>query len=78
MTSQTGRTVELPEWADDWAEGECECGQRLVKVDCYCGGHIACARTAEEPCKRFETAATAISWLTDGQQSAPRGCNAYE
>ena len=37
----------LPDWAESWSRGKCElCGAQLVHVDCCCGGHLACSRTA--------------------------------
>lgn len=39
----------LPKWADEWIDGECGCGARLCRVDCFCAGHTVCSASGWSP-----------------------------
>jgi hypothetical protein len=52
------RKRRLPPWADEWMDGTCRCGARLVKVYDYTGAeHAVCAVSGwdnfmcERPCE---------------------------
>lgn len=38
----------LPRWAGgcEWLPGACRCGARLIRVECYCGHHVVCAKSS--------------------------------
>lgn len=40
---------DLPSWAAEWLTATCGCGARLVRTDCYCGGHTACSASGLLP-----------------------------
>jgi hypothetical protein len=55
MTSRPD--AELPDWADEWLDGACGCGEKLVTVYGWGGAHAVCSESgrAIEDCPERKT-----------------------